>query len=172
MVNLWWIPCLIADWRNPFISEALASILQLPGKVTSFNLSIRSQKSVKHWKAVLVHLSPERSVDPLRINTHCLKLIVQSGKYRHVVCGSLKSAGQCGMGDLLNGLDTSHLLMPLEARRNCKFVSKPYAVCSYFGWGLQSAWLFRRLWWWCVYSLLESWETGGTLRRFDAEDSF
>ena len=156
---------------NTFIPESLASTLQLPGKVTSFNLSTPSQKGVKNWKAVSVHLSPIGGGDPVRVDnvlvtpgipTRCPNLVVDTEKYPHLLGVLLKSAGQCDNADLLIGMDNAHLLMPLEIRRNVKFVNEPYAVRSYFGF----AWLFSRLFRWGVCQLRESWETGGKFMAF------
>ena len=164
---------------NTFISESLASTLQLPGKVTSFNLSTLSQKGVKNWKAVSMHLSPVGGGDPVRVDnvlvtpgipTRCPNLVVDTEKYPHLLGVPLKSAGQCDNADLLIGMDNAHLLMPLEIRRNDKFVNEPYAVRSYFGWSLHgysagcSGEVFVNF-----VSLEKQVEN---LWRFDAEDSF
>ena len=40
---------------------------------------------------------------------------------------------QSGVADLVTGMDSGHLLMPLDIRRNPKLVNEPYAIRSYFG---------------------------------------
>ena len=92
-----------------------------------------------------MHLSPVGGGDPVRVDnvlvtpgipTCCPNLVVDTEQYPHLLGVPLKSAGQCDNADLLIGMDNTHLLMPLEIRRNDKFVNEPYAVRSYCGWSL------------------------------------
>ena len=87
------VNALLDSWStNTFISESLASTLQLPGKVTSFNLSTLSQKGIKNWKAVSMHLSPVGGGNPVRVDNvlvtpdiprRCPNLVVDTEKYPH-----------------------------------------------------------------------------------------
>ena len=146
---------------NTFISESLASTLQLPGKVTSFNLSVLSQKGVKNRQAVSVHLSPLGGGDPVHVDnvlvtpgipTRYPDLVDDTEEYPHLIGVPVGKPGwQCWLVDW----DGQRPFVDAFGDTSKWQVFEFALRCPLIFW-LVSAWYFSRLFRWCVCSLREN----------------
>ena len=130
---------------NTFISQSLASKLNLSGDVQKYVLTTLSRKSAMYPKSVSCTVA---SVDGVFSESLENVLVVPSiptrypendidiTKYPHLADIPLPHIRKGSKADMLIGMDNSHLLVPIEVKYDMHSMKSPYATRSLFGWAL------------------------------------
>ena len=130
---------------NTFITASLAKRLNLSGYQHNYVMKTVSRVKPTCSKVVEINLS---AVDGSFAEDICNVLVETSipakypmhdidvSKYPHLSDLPITPVDQGSPVEVLIGMDNSHLILPLEVRRNPRSLKDPYATRSVFGWAL------------------------------------
>ena len=130
---------------NTFISQALASKLNLSGDVQKYVLTTLSRKSAMYPKSVSCTVASADGTFSENLNN---VLVVRSiptrypendidiTRYPHLADIPLPHIRKGSKADMLIGMDNSHLLVPIEVKYEINSMKSPYGTRSLFGWAL------------------------------------
>ena len=129
---------------NSFVTETLATRLNLRTNAANYNIStISSQSHID--KVVSLHLKPLDGDDPVVVNSMLVipdipakrpRMNIDVSRYPHLSGLPLDHGTMSTQVDILIGMDNSHLLVPYEVRCNPKGKNEPFASRTYLGWAL------------------------------------